>query len=56
MNPLSSYYSQMGEVEIHLDRREGQTCAWRGHSVDRRIIRRDNTDLQTKAFMVVRER
>ncbi len=53
---LTSSYGQTGEIEIHLDRREGGAIsAWRGHGTDRRVDG-SITDLEAHGFMVIPQR
>jgi hypothetical protein len=51
---LATIYGQKGEVEIHFDRRQGQTCAGRGNRPDRRIAARRDAALQGRGFIVIR--
>lgn len=51
---LATIYGQKGEVEIHFDRRQGQTLAGRGDRPDRRAAPHRDADLQRRGFLVIR--
>ena len=51
---LATIYGQKGEVEIHFDRRQGQTLAGRGNRPDRRTASYRDADLQKRGFLVIR--
>jgi hypothetical protein len=51
---LATIYGQKGEVEIHFDRRQGQTLAARENRPDRRTAAHRDADLQRRGFLVIR--
>jgi hypothetical protein len=51
---LATIYGQKGEVEIHFDRRRGQTRVGRENQPDRRTLAQRDADLQKRGFLVFR--
>ena len=51
---LATIYGQKGEVEIHFDRRQGQTVAGQESRPDRRAAPHRDADLQKRGFLVIR--
>jgi hypothetical protein len=51
---LATIYGQKGEVEIHFDRRQGQTLAGHGNRSDRRTAPHRDADLKRQGFLVIR--
>lgn len=51
---LATIYGQKGEVEIHFDRRQGQSLAGPEHGPDRRAAPRRDADLKRRGFLVIR--
>ncbi len=57
LEALTSTYGQMGEAEIHLDRREaGPGWGGIGSGPERRVPTSVITDLETQGFMVIPQR
>jgi len=51
---LATIYGQKGEVEIHFDRRRGQTRVGRENQPDRRTVPQRDADLERRGFLVIR--
>ncbi len=57
VDTLASSYGQIGEVEIHLDRRgEGPGWGGIGSGPERRVPTSVITDLEAQGFMVIPQR